>query len=467
MGLPISNFSTFLSLCDRQRDSGINKLFSQFKLTVIVLGDPKDPEIIDKFKTVNRMTGQDLLFITFTSSPYHYRVNFREWNKYEELDDTTRDRLRQLNDVSTIDDIGMADLARRFNLSPSHLPALIITNDLRAREAVVLRTTKEQISKQLVLLALEVAERNAPIDIRNLELVKSSPDALLCDFRSSTSEILTNAFGNIQLKENPNDQEAKDWNDKAVNDSLQRLNTMDDTSETALAEREEELMDYATNRLVQAQRTSPTASNNRFVIDENKMQGIESDTLTTLRTYNLLTRQFVSKPENGLPEDFKYDYSALSLYLSKVLENELAYSIVQQMRQVKGIPMPDYYCKLFKGKNDADYKVKTASDKAVDLNKKQGRYWGAPALGEMRMVYQKLAADGAPLYAFDDVFMDYIWQPLIHERNMAAHRNPIDWIRFDTTYNYFRRFIDEGYCNQLIEIKETLKPREEECIVLR
>ena len=68
MGMPISNFSTFLSLCDRQRDSGINKLFSQFKLTVIVLGDPKDPDIIDKFKTVNRMTGQDLLFITFTNT---------------------------------------------------------------------------------------------------------------------------------------------------------------------------------------------------------------------------------------------------------------------------------------------------------------------------------------------------------------------------------------------------------------
>ena len=459
MGLPISNFSTFLSLCDRQRDSSINKLFSQFKLTVIVLGDPKDPDIIDKFKTVNRMTGQDLLFITFTNLPYHYRVNFSEWNKYEELDDTTRDRLKQLTNVSTIDDIGMADLARRFNLSPSHLPAIIITNDLRANEAVVLRTTKEQISKQLVLLALEVAERNAPINIHDLELVRRNPDKVIFKFRKTTSEILTHAFGNIQLKENPDDQEAKDWNDKAVNDSLQKLNTMDDTSETALAEREEALMDYAANRLAHPMVTSES---NRFFIDEDRLQGIESESLTIIRTYNLLTRLFTPPLNDDYPTSFDFDYSAMSLYLGKVFENELAHSIVQQMRQVLGIPMPDYFCKVCEGHDNRDFTVDTRNI-SIDLNNKN-RFgdWLAPSIGQMRLAYKALLPHHAYLHSFDPGFSDNIWYHLVDLRNSAAHRNPIGWDKFDATHKYFCRFLDKGYCNQLIEIKERLKPREME-----
>ena len=343
MGLPISNFSTFLSLCDKTWDNRVvNRIFSQFKLTAIVLCDPNDPNFIDKFDTLDRMTGKDLLFITFTNSSRH-RANFsKRISKDARLDNETQRRLRKLTEVSTIDNIGMADLARRFSLSPSHLPAIVITDNLRRKEAIVLRTTRERIAMQLLQLTYEVAEQDTPIDIHNLDLVKHNPDAVICSLRAPTSDILTNAFGNIQLKEKPNDWEAKDWNDKAVSDSLQRLSTMDDTSETELAQREEELMDYAANRLVQTQRNSPTANSNRFVIDENRMRGVESDTMITLMTYNLLTRLFVTKPESNL-QDFKYDYSALALYLSKVFENELAYSIVQQMRQVKGIPMPDYY----------------------------------------------------------------------------------------------------------------------------
>ena len=118
-------------------------------------------------------------------------------------------------------------------------------------------------------------------------------------------------------------------------------------------------------------------------------------------------------------------------------------------------------CKVFRGSNESDFMVETPRQ-TIDLNKRHGRsIWVAPALGEMRMAYQKLAADGAALYAFDNVFLDNIWQPMILERNKAAHRNPIDWKNFDATFNHFRFFIDGGYFQELVGLKNRLKNREE------
>ena len=460
MGMQISNFSTFLSLCDRSwANTTVDAMFSQFKLTVIVLCDPNDPYFISKFDTLDKMTGKNLLFITFSNRRSH-PTWFNEWiTRQLELNNEATECLDHLNKVANMDNLELAELARRFNLSLSQLPAIIVTNNLQGNEAVVLETSKEKIAMQLLQLTYEVADRSTPVDLCDLNLLKQEPSATLYSLRATTSNILTDAYCRLQLKKDPNDKEAMDWNDKAVSNSVKRLSTMDDTTETALADREEALMDYAANRSVQAQCNTATAGDNRFVIDEHNMQGIEDDSLVTLRTYNILTQQFVKRPENNLPEEFKYDYSALALYLSKVFENELASSIVQQMRQITGIPMPEFFCKLFKGKNALDFRIETGPNVFVDLNKKQGRSnWIAPALGEMRMAYQVLAANNKDLYAFDKVFLNYIWQPLIQERNKAAHRKPIDWLGFDTTYNYFRRFVDEGYCQQLIDIKSRLKP---------
>lgn len=459
MGMQISNFSTFLSLIDRSwANTTVDAIFSQFKLTVIVLCDPNDPGFISRFDTLDKMTGKNLLFITFSNRRSH-PVWFNEWiTQQMKLNNEATERLDHLNKVANMDTMELAELARRFNLSLSQLPAIIVTNNLQGNEAVVLETSKEKIAMQLLQLTYDVVDRSTPIDLCDLNLVKQDPSANFYSFRATTSNILTDAYCRLQLKKDPNDIEAKDWNDKAVSNSLKRLSTMDDTTETALADREEVLMDYAAGRSVQVQCNSATVGDNRFVIDEHKMLGIEDDSLVTLRTYNMLTQQFVKRSENNLPEEFKYDYSALALYLSKVFENELATSIVQQMRQITGIPMPEFFCKLFKGKTAFNFKIETGPNASVDLNKKQGRSnWIAPALGEMRMAYQVLVAKNNDLYAFDNVFLNCIWQPLIQERNKAAHRKPIAWLDFDTTYNYFRRFVDDGYCQQLIDIKNSLK----------
>jgi hypothetical protein len=459
MGLKLSNFSTFLSLCDKNyANPDVNRLLNQFKLSVIVLCDPNDPDFISRFDTLDKMTGKNLLFITFSNRRSH-STWFNEWiTQQMDLDNEAKERLNHLNKVANMDNMELAELARRFNLSLSQLPAIIITNDLQGNEAVVLETSKEKIAMQLLQLTYDVADRSTPIDLCDLALVKQEPSTTLYSFRATTSNILTDAYCRLQLKKDPNDIGAKVWNDNAVSESVNRLSTMDDTSETALADRVEAVMDYAANRTVQEQCTTAPAGNNRFVIDEHSMQGIEKDTLVTLRTYNYLTRLFVKRPKSNLPEEIKYDYSALALYLSKIFENELAYSIVQQMRKVKGIPMPDFYCKLYNGRNAFDFKVETGHNIFVDLNKKQGKSnWVAPPLGEMRMAYQVLAANNEDLYEFDDVFVDYIWQPLIQQRNKAAHRTPIDWRGFDTTYNYFRRFIEDGYCQELVDLKRRLK----------
>lgn len=468
MGMQISNFSTFLSLCDSKwADSSVEKMIGQFKLTVIVLCDPNDPNYINKFDFLDRATGPDLLFITF-SNWINHNTHFRKWITQQmtkmEQSDGTMERFRCMNRTSSIDDIEMADLARRFNINPMHLPALVITNDLRSKEAVVLRTTREEIGKQLLDLTNEVVERNAPIDLHDLAFVKANPNVVFCGFQASASHILTDTYCRLRLREEPNEIEAKDWNDRAVNLSIEKLNTMDDSTESAMNERTNELMNYATGRLAQG---GTTIGNNQFFIDESKVSGVENDSLTSLRTYNLLVHLFAPSPDADTQKDFKFDYSAMSLYLGKVFENELAYSIVQQMRQAKGIPMPNYYCLVYNSNhNDKDFKVKTGENNIVDLNQSNNGIWIAPPLGQMRKAYIKLRDEGSNIETFAPEFLHRIWNPLVLQRNLAAHRSPIGWNDFLNTYSYFLRFIDKGYCKQLIDIKNSLRPRIEEQLFL-
>ena len=97
-----------------------------------------------------------------------------------------------------------------------------------------------------------------------------------------------------------------------------------------------------------------------------------------------------------------------------MFENELASSIVQQMRQALNIPMPDFYLEPYLKGEPLKFIVKT-EERVVDLNMidKTSRCWIAPTLGDMQAAYKSMV-NKYPLHQFNSDFVENIWGRLIY-----------------------------------------------------
>jgi hypothetical protein len=238
-----------------------------------------------------------------------------------------------------------------------------------------------------------------------------------------------------------------------LNNVISKLQKLKQTDESTQILKENYLMDYADNRLALNPQTDTYVS--KYQITENCLMGAEQSTLCFLRTYNLMTNLIGSNHQN---DGNNYDYSVMSLYFGKMFETELSLSIVQQMRQAMGIPMPGCFNKQYR--SDESFKVLTDEryNTCVDLNEVKNKAYNAPSIGQAYWAYIKMLYDmrySEKLIRFEDVFL-YIWNGIREERNMAAHKDLVTFADFERIYNHFRVFLAE-YFARLMELKYRLK----------
>lgn len=455
MGLRL-NFSTFADLSNDDRF--VNDFFNSFKLTAILLFDKNDrgfTEIINQnFKEWSRATGKGLLFITFI---------------YDQLlQDLAPELLQQLHasmeDNFGIEDIDLYDLARRLGVNKRQLPIILLTNNLRGNDAIVIKTTTKDVGKHLYWLAYYANLNDYSGSLDEIDPREFGPESYKLHYRKPIAEMFTEVLSHIQLKLR-HDHNAYQWNKGAISRGIQCLARMDDHDESVVI-RDEELMNYAFDRI--AQRASLNRNNEHpFQIAEQKLLGAEDVSLDMLYTYNLLSTVLDADEIAKHHPDFRirrYDYSALSLYLGKIFENELSYSIVQQMRELIGIPMPDNYVKYYR--SSTRFVVQTGNNKEVDLNKKDRRRtnWIAPSIGEARAAYDRLRLDMPGTSLTIQPQHEELWGYLNTGRNAASHRDPVDREKFMQFFNNFTEFLDDGFFGQLVQIKNQVRG-EDSCII--
>ena len=78
---------------------------------------------------------------------------------------------------------------------------------------------------------------------------------------------------------------------------------------------------------------------NRLTTGCDKLSRVYEDMFNTL--------QEVMLDEDKIKNLSPLDYSALGLYIGKFVEQEINSSVVQIMRDFRGVEMPDYYCKYY------------------------------------------------------------------------------------------------------------------------
>ena len=461
--MQISNYYAFLSLNDeRWENPDINRIFDQFKLFVIVLCDLGEGEFLSKIDKVNNLTRKNIMFISISDT---LKCGF-DISKYLPKNNVTNERIVFTSKAAPFDTIDIEYLARHFSVNLKDWPALVLTNDLRGTDAIVVKTSKEEISDQLVSLALKLEDCSTRISLLDLESAMQYPQSAICHCRKSIASILSDAFRRIRLHFHRDDIGALDCTVTAVEDNLHNLNSLDDSIDDAMAKRENELMDYAFNRSMQIWvsdfwrwKSGNWEAADRFFININRIKGCEPETSSSLISYNILTHYFAKLNSDVNQEDYSYDYSTLSLYLIKVFENELASSIVQQMRQALNIPMPDFYLEPYLKGEPLKFIVKT-EERVVDLNMidKTSRCWIAPTLGDMQAAYKSMV-NKYPLHRFNSDFVENIWGRLIYLRKLSLHRKPANWRVFGNTHRTFCRFLDEGYFNDLVSIKQEVNSK--------
>lgn len=464
MGLKLNKFSTFAALCNND-DPVVNRFFDSFKLTAILLCDQSDQcfinEINRNFRRLSETTGEGLLFISFTESgnsiPFIGRFAGRSLGMTEE---EIRRLQEALTEDTTMDQMNLSDLARQFHVDVEQLPVIVLTNTIKSDQALIIPTNSKDVGYQLSQLAYLANDQIFHGSLDKIDAGRFGPYTEFVRFKKGVANMLTDVMSRAQLQSNPSDREAVQWNSAALHENVRRLDELVKGDQTE-QEWENELMEYVYNRIIRFSAPDPNVLH-PFQISEEKMVGSEDNTLKMLNTYNLfstlLDADGMIQSHDPVYRKRRYDYSRLSVLLGKMFENELTYSIVQQMRQCIKIPMPQYYCKYCQGKNG----VVERNNLKADLNQcKYGKYKPV-SIGDAKVAYDILKnkpnePDGPSLTVLNPK-SEKLWEKLKEGRNDAAHTSFVSCEDFIGTHKLFSRFLDDnGFFSQLVQIKRQLR----------
>lgn len=467
MGCNLRKFSSFANLCNNDNPV-VNKFFDSFKMTAILLCDPEDDAFINvvnkNFGELSKETGKALLLITFTgagnSIPYIGNFARRSLKMTEEQ---ILDLQEALTEGANLDSMNVSDLAQLFHVDVDRLPVIVLTKDIRSKQALIIPTNPKVVEDQLVLLKYHVNKRDFNGLLEEIKLDRFAPHTELIEFKRRIVNRLTDFKARLWLQSGSSDEEAQQWNNKAVEENVQRLDDLIKGDYTE-QEWENELMELVCNQI--APITQPRVPNPQvlypFWISEEKMVGAEKHTLTMLNSYNkfstLLDVNGEIQQSNTDDHRLQYDYSGLSVLLGKMFEKELNWSIVQQMRQCIEIPMPRYFCKYCRGKNG----LLECDDRKANLNQSMfGKHWKPLPIGEAQTAYTILKISpqrpNCPPLTLLDSASEALWRELKEGRNEAAHHSLVSRQAFIKNYELFSRFLDDGFFRQLVRIKRQLR----------
>ena len=452
MGYILNRFDKLMQL---RSDPAVNE---QFKLTAIIVHDPKDKNLIEHIRShflkFAEFTGKKFLFITFIQPPKEY-IDAIRGGEYEYAKLLVSDS-KQLSNT----DVMINPLVRKYYGLPEDDSYLVLAKNFSDNEIFRVRITTGSLPYQLMDLT---SYCNCPNDFDGL-IKKLKAESFNINEMLGTSLLKivslispSSPRNKYPLYAYPQRETAK----KTIYEEKQKLiaalkQSSDDEDLTDKVLYIYGLIEYAyTNVFNEGQHPS---------IYTHKCENYKLLDGKSKKFWNTYSRLFkyLSSSRDEL------DYSAFILYLGKIVETELNLSVCQMLRQSMGIEMPDYYNKYCNKKGKVIIETKKQDVNLNNYDRVNGvNYLRGVALGDLLYAYKTVVEHSYrndnmtywDSHYFKKIPTDFLplWENIAKKRNDAAHSRSVNQDSYDTTKKYFDEFIDK-YFLEFNKIKEELRP---------
>jgi hypothetical protein len=378
MGFPLSTFQNLAALCND--DQNVRDNFSRYKAVAVVVHDPDDRDFRRtmkySFERLHETTGPDFAFITFIDPPLNWKRAHQDWMEVRE----------RLSAGEGCDDRSFfRALQDRLDLPDS--PCLVVTDDLLSANFLVLPTSEERFVDQLEAIGqfAQAQEHRFPADDPEfnsfLETLGSVWSAQTSDGRTLAENIADlvavpalTGKGAFQDRMSIECQRREAENHvrralRAHKRELELARSSEDLNGVAAEEKAlRRLTDYmaiiaktaGTDSLVHPYRPVSHARDiewdsetDVFTIPRINCRGMESFSKDCLTNYNRLLPLYFEPEKIWMqsPVDLYHltggailtDYSPLGNLLGRAVEEEVNASLVQQLRRMLGVSMPEFY----------------------------------------------------------------------------------------------------------------------------
>lgn len=394
MGFPLSRFQHLSSLCKEERYTV--EEFAKYRLTAIVLHKSRSSAfrrvMQENFEHLHTATGRDFAFITFLDPPESWAEEHRSWME-------TREAL--VADSGNYSSEAFLE-ALCSRLSIQKLPAIILTDNLNSSRYAVLQTDSRNVVGQMERIGefASAQPHRFPVTAKAFTDMLGSlgeygiHDTLDSEFLSTNIADIMAAFsmdgsGASTVGDHMIDKMAarsqKDSAKKHIKEAMSRNRSRYESLRNAPVPNPDEIdtardvyssymalvleQETASRRPRRPQvvfgnnATGLSESINDPVIPSGKRASCDSvhrepkipgrysyktyftkNSLKFYKTYQVLKSGLTGQMRSEFVDpDEDLDYSYICVELCKIVEEELNASVVQMIRQYKGIPMPEFY----------------------------------------------------------------------------------------------------------------------------
>ena len=445
MGMIMNRFDMFTQM---RRDIRQTNTYNHFVLCGVVVHDINDSELINamsnKFVQWAEMTGNHFLFITFIQPSV-------EWKNSKFCHDSywiDKDNLMTDPTFSKEDEERTIPLLRDFMNLPLNGSYLMLTDNICSNSFYKIPICANTIEDKFLLITKYCEDEHngvehSPSDYQNLLFTLKAREHfnvdtlldILIDYTALTSKINKNIDNEtqykyaksviIKLREKLREYEGEDFEERLFNlfECVEIVNTQLFKSNPRLTRQPiEHYMDDYSKKL--------------------------------FKTYNLLTEITCKYTED-------LDYSGLTIYLGKIVENELHLSVGQMLRWAMGIDMPTYFNKYCHGKI---VKVRSGNQD-INLNKRDESRQRSIPMGTLLNVYETMYNQPDEVYPTPDFnrltklnsdLLSFLKDFCRFYRNRAGHLDPNSKETYEGAKEAFKQF-GIRYIQQLYKIKEQIR----------
>lgn len=477
MGMILNRFHMLKQLREYiSHKSTDNQDLNNLVLSGIIVHDPNDENLVkcvsNNFVKWAGMTGKHFLFITFITPSEDWKRNHNSDSYVIDIDKLMTDSsFSEEDEKSTIPQL------RNFLGLPKNGSFLMLTNDLCSNTFYQIPISAETIEEQFIQITKYCDEKAAgaehtPGDFKQLlntlnKYSEISTDKwiidVIIDFESLISPFIKHSFPSF-LSENANTEQLNHAS-VVINNVREELhNYIGDDFEDKVFNLYECIAYF--NRL-KSKSENDFRYGHRHHMEEDfeddyygwdsreyewNLRLLDKYSLKLYKTYRLLSFVIRNAPDN-------LDYSGFTIYLGKIVENELNLSLGQMLRWAMNIDMPTYYNKYCAGRGNI---FVAAGNSRAYLNQRlteNGTQLKSIPIGTLLWAYRSIPENH---YAIQERIKNLSNELLAFLQNFSdKYRNPAGHMDNDSENTYkgaqqaFDEFLDH-YLYQLDKIKSAL-----------
>lgn len=489
MGMPISNFTVFKALAEKDTDSIEFELargcFEDFNLLAFIVYDPvRHVELFDKlsnsFNLLDKKTGEKLLFFAVCNAPDNWDEKVAQ-RKYSSIYNWSKEQFvkNNLSNTNLHNSDAAYAIARAFKIDSENLPCIVVTNDFEKRQFCWFKTNHEHIESQLINLSY-IAEEYPELKSEWKNAKKIMKDKHhnidICEgfglngLNNSMAETLSTVLAFLEAVCSK-DENIRIMAKQEVPNKLKKLQSELEGIRRSLhysgkeySKKFEEL-NINIACLISILDIQPSTIS-KFIYENERYLEKESynNLYVGMKVFEIFSDKKRLEYLIGSNNFNLVDFTPSVICFAKAFEREIGLSLGHTVRKYVGVMLPTYYNrydpKLEKGKSCFMPHASLVSEpKLIEFNQGNKGRWIAPGIGQMLIAIKTLYLEGDDElnYFINHVnnFENFtrIWKDIGRKRNSCAHTEIIKKNEALEVRKYIEILADDGVFCLLNNIK--------------